>query len=847
MKSENSVSSGARAPRSAAARIRAPHHTFPPAEEVGKGSRVELAVGTSRRQAEVVQMGAKERQGLARVHFCSTPGAEHADTGSKEWVPLSSLRPVPPEPPDGWTLRLQMYETVEARYDDSWVEVVYLETRLPLREDDQPMYIVRHPNMSEPLEVPAKDLRPVWTLNTDSKLWSISTRRSGPTGAVLLSFARRDYEWCVVGQINSSGPLPAFCEDAPRIPTPLEREAAAVAQERGMCSLLLKQDQGEWSFGGDGGMGEFLPPIAPLPELKGAIRFAVGTEVEVGPTDEGYVGSWFTATVVEVKDDGQTCVRYHTLEESDGVPLIEWQPCSCLRPVPPRVAPGCFPAQGLNVGDFVQLWYNDGWWEAMVVDEPELGKKQLKEKRKRQQEHASQMQAAREAGEEPPAPLAEPVCVQFLHYPEVHPNIDQANLRPFWVWRNSEWFWRVSGGGLLTLTTRLPDGKMSKDGYVIPTKKLHLPNSVQISLALENGLWAVKKARRLHLCTVQERRVEWEATVTLLQQDPADEESFVVHSAKLCRVRSQLEIDEPTPQACFTIGQYVEVSQEDVDYEGSYFSADLVSMQDEEAVVRYHAFEEEEGSNVKLTETVAVRRIRPRPPATPVGFLTSLHSGMLVEFSSEDGWWFGKLLAIGDAHHMPPPADARSLAVGSIRTGLDGKQYEVSSFTKGKTCQQTWVSKDDASWVSPSADSRAALLTVESHPYQLQHTLEARRLRPCMIWRWRVGRWDTIQSFAALDLFTRMQLEEERQRASNALKAQRRKEVAEAKRIQKQEEAESKRQQKNNLKEEKRRAKEAEEEAKRLAKESAFEEKRRQREEQERHAVTRVPHAAFLR
>lgn len=30
-----------------------------------------------------------------------------------------------------------MYEAVEACYDDSWVEVVYLETRLPLREDDQ--------------------------------------------------------------------------------------------------------------------------------------------------------------------------------------------------------------------------------------------------------------------------------------------------------------------------------------------------------------------------------------------------------------------------------------------------------------------------------------------------------------------------------------------------------------------------------------------------------------------------------------------------------------------------------------------------------------------------------------
>lgn len=135
--------------------------------------------------------------------------------------------------------------------------------------------------------------------------------------------------------------------------------------------------------------------------------------------------------------------------------------------------------------------------------------------------------------------------------------------------------------------------------------------------------------------------------------------------------RAQLELEEPTPQGCFSPGQYVEVRQEEVDFEGSYYSADLLSievkahisslsrlmqlpcipptpdpkccnarlnltadqlsfasLQEEVAVVRYHAFEEEDNPNVKLTDKVAVRQIRPRPPATPVDFVSSVVPGV---------------------------------------------------------------------------------------------------------------------------------------------------------------------------------------------------------------------------
>lgn len=57
-----------------------------------------------------------------------------------------------------------------------------------------------------------------------------------------------------------------------------------------------------------------------------------------------------------------------------------------------------------------------------------------------------------------------------------------------------------------------------------------------------------------------------------------------------------------------------------------------------------------------------------------------------------------------------------------------------------------------------------------------------------------------MQSITALEIFEGMQAEAERQRASNFFKVQRRRQLAEAKRLHKQEEAETKRQQKDSLK-----------------------------------------------
>ena len=67
---------------------------------------------------------------------------------------------------------------------------------------------------------------------------------------------------------------------------------------------------GAWVFGGDGTPG-FEPPLAPLPVEESPPKFwSKGDKVEVGPTDEGYVGSWFAGVIVDTSPE-KVAARSH--------------------------------------------------------------------------------------------------------------------------------------------------------------------------------------------------------------------------------------------------------------------------------------------------------------------------------------------------------------------------------------------------------------------------------------------------------------------------------------------------------------------------------------------------------
>jgi len=94
------------------------------------------------------------------------------------------------------------------------------------------------------------------------------------------------------------------------------------------------------------------------------INFGHGDKVEVCSTEEGFLGSYYLATVVSRLDNGLYVVRYDTLlEDNSSQPLTETLYPRELRPKPPRVT-----ASSFALSQQVDVFENDGWWVGEITE-----------------------------------------------------------------------------------------------------------------------------------------------------------------------------------------------------------------------------------------------------------------------------------------------------------------------------------------------------------------------------------------------------------------------------------------------------------------------------------------------
>ncbi|PON81662.1 Agenet-like domain containing protein [Trema orientale] len=122
-----------------------------------------------------------------------------------------------------------------------------------------------------------------------------------------------------------------------------------------------------------------MPP-RPKPKLKPISTshttiFSPGTAVEVSSDEPGFRGSFYLGTIVQPRASDSYLVQYKTLvtESSKGSkPLREVVIFSQLRPAPPPEAKWVF-----KMGDEVDVYHNDGWWEAVVTRELGNGRFQV--------------------------------------------------------------------------------------------------------------------------------------------------------------------------------------------------------------------------------------------------------------------------------------------------------------------------------------------------------------------------------------------------------------------------------------------------------------------------------------
>lgn len=92
------------------------------------------------------------------------------------------------------------------------------------------------------------------------------------------------------------------------------------------------------------------------------MSFQRGDKVEVASKEDGYLGSYFEATVVAELAQTDYIVQYKNLVKNDfSGPLLETVPREELRPVPYSI-----PRKGFRVGDMVDAYANEGWWVGMI-------------------------------------------------------------------------------------------------------------------------------------------------------------------------------------------------------------------------------------------------------------------------------------------------------------------------------------------------------------------------------------------------------------------------------------------------------------------------------------------------
>jgi hypothetical protein len=101
------------------------------------------------------------------------------------------------------------------------------------------------------------------------------------------------------------------------------------------------------------------------PPMK-RIDYNVGDKVEVCSKEEGFVGSYYEATIVSCLDNGKYVVRYKNLLKDDEYGLlIETLFPKDLRPLPPRVRnPPKF-----QLNQKVDVFDKDDWWVGEITSE----------------------------------------------------------------------------------------------------------------------------------------------------------------------------------------------------------------------------------------------------------------------------------------------------------------------------------------------------------------------------------------------------------------------------------------------------------------------------------------------
>lgn len=93
------------------------------------------------------------------------------------------------------------------------------------------------------------------------------------------------------------------------------------------------------------------------------MAYCMGEQVEVCSKKDGFLGSYYAATVVSQVDNNTYAVKYkELLEDDESGQLVERVMKDEIRPVPPKIT-----ATAFAYLDEVDAYDNDGWWVGKIT------------------------------------------------------------------------------------------------------------------------------------------------------------------------------------------------------------------------------------------------------------------------------------------------------------------------------------------------------------------------------------------------------------------------------------------------------------------------------------------------
>ena len=286
---------------------------------------------------EVLQV----RESAVQVLVPGLLDAEQPDGKLREWHPRSRLRPPPPPPGEGFREQLCLGSLAETWYQEGWWQVSVKEiyygepesksgeggggstSMEAMSERRFVLESIQFGNSHRPVVPPP--LRPCWR-------WHPSRQENGG--------------W-------------SLQQSAQRRPQPNNGKRGATKRKQSELTPGAKEIEQE----------------AAARETQRMLQhFAVSNVVEVRGTEDGFLGSWYAARVLEAREARSNVklrLCYEAFQEDDGSKWEDWIEARHVRPLPPPHKADF--VKQLKKGAPLELLLEEGWWEVEFECGPDKG------------------------------------------------------------------------------------------------------------------------------------------------------------------------------------------------------------------------------------------------------------------------------------------------------------------------------------------------------------------------------------------------------------------------------------------------------------------------------------------